>query len=157
VLCTVVDKGRTIQPKLDRTDPVKSAVSESAVQYRSNTDSDLQWTVRKCPLATESVKRCTNGMVYATPLSAADIGCFRLSINNVRLQPARFIGHRTTWQLPTGCRHCRCSRCSNMCHGCSLNYRLWDHPRSGGRWRVLIEAGARWHADARPFDAPSPR
>jgi len=40
-------KGRTIQPKLDRTDPVKSAVSESAVQYRSSTDSDLQLTVRK--------------------------------------------------------------------------------------------------------------
>ena len=31
-------KGRTIQPKLDRTDPVKSAASESAVQYRSDTD-----------------------------------------------------------------------------------------------------------------------
>ena len=40
-------KGRTIQPELDPTDPVKSAVSESAVQYRSNTDSDLQLTVRK--------------------------------------------------------------------------------------------------------------
>jgi len=34
-------KGWTIQPKLDRTDPVKSAASESAVQYRSDTDSDL--------------------------------------------------------------------------------------------------------------------
>jgi len=31
----------------DRTDPVKSATSESAVQYRSDTDSDLPWTVRK--------------------------------------------------------------------------------------------------------------
>ena len=41
------NKGRTIQPKLDRTDPVKSAVTESAVKYWSNTDSDLQWTVRK--------------------------------------------------------------------------------------------------------------
>jgi len=29
-------------------------------------------------------------------MSAADIGCFRLSINHVRLQPARFIGHRVT-------------------------------------------------------------
>ena len=28
-------KGQTIQPKLDRTDPVKSAASESAIQYRS--------------------------------------------------------------------------------------------------------------------------
>jgi len=40
-------KGRTIQPKLDWTDPVKWAASESAVQYRSDTDSDLPWTVRK--------------------------------------------------------------------------------------------------------------
>ena len=40
-------KGRAIQPKLDQTDPVKSAASESAVQYRSDTNSDLQWTVRK--------------------------------------------------------------------------------------------------------------
>jgi len=39
---TVTTKGRTIQPKLDRTDPVKSAVSESAVQYRYSTDSDLR-------------------------------------------------------------------------------------------------------------------
>ena len=31
-------KGRTIQPKLDWTDPVKSAASESADQYRSDTD-----------------------------------------------------------------------------------------------------------------------
>jgi len=30
------------------------------------------------------------------PLSAADIGCFRLSINHVRLHPARLIGHRAT-------------------------------------------------------------
>jgi len=34
--------------------------------------------------------------VHATPLSAADIGCFWLSINNVRLQPAPLIGHRAT-------------------------------------------------------------
>jgi len=40
-------KRRTIQPKLDRTDPVKSAASESAIQYRSDTDSNLPWTVRK--------------------------------------------------------------------------------------------------------------
>ena len=43
----VATKGRTIQPKLDRTDPVKSATSESAIKYRSDTDSDLLWTVRK--------------------------------------------------------------------------------------------------------------
>jgi len=40
-------KGRTIQPKLDRTDPLKWAASESAIQYRSDTDSYLPWTVRK--------------------------------------------------------------------------------------------------------------
>ena len=41
-------ESRTIQPKkLDRTDPVKSAASESAIQYRSHTDSDLPWTVRQ--------------------------------------------------------------------------------------------------------------
>jgi len=38
---SIIIKGRTIQPKLDRTDPVKSAASESAIQYRSDTDSDL--------------------------------------------------------------------------------------------------------------------
>jgi len=36
-----------IQPKLDRTDPAKSAASKSAIQYRSDTDSDLPWTMRK--------------------------------------------------------------------------------------------------------------
>jgi len=46
------------------------------------------------PLASENVKHCTNGVVHATPLLAADTGCFRLSINHVRLQ---FIGHRATW------------------------------------------------------------
>ena len=38
VMCNiwyVISKGRTIQPKLDRTDPVKSAAFESAIQYRS--------------------------------------------------------------------------------------------------------------------------
>jgi len=34
--------------------------------------------------------------MHATPLSSADIGCFRLSINRVCLQPARFIGHCLT-------------------------------------------------------------
>jgi len=48
------------------------------------------------PLANESVKHCINGVVQATLLSAADIGCFQLSINHVRLQPARFIGHQAT-------------------------------------------------------------
>jgi len=33
-------KGRTVQPKLDRTDPVKSVASKSAIQYRSDTNSD---------------------------------------------------------------------------------------------------------------------
>jgi len=47
-----------------------------------------------CPLANESVKHCTNGVVHAAPLSAADIGHFPLSINHVRLQPVPFIGHR---------------------------------------------------------------
>jgi len=45
--CGIDTKGRTIQPKLDRTDPVKSAASKSAIQYRSGTDSGLPWTVRK--------------------------------------------------------------------------------------------------------------
>jgi len=44
---TVNCKSRTIQPKLDHTNPVKLAVSESAIQCRSDTDSDLPWTVRK--------------------------------------------------------------------------------------------------------------
>jgi len=35
-------KGWMIQPKLHQTDPVKSATSESAVQYRSDNVSDLQ-------------------------------------------------------------------------------------------------------------------
>jgi len=47
IVCYAKGKGRTIQPKLDRTDPVKSAASESAIQYQSHTDSDLPWTVRK--------------------------------------------------------------------------------------------------------------
>jgi len=34
------------------------------------------------------------------------------------------------------------SRCSNMCRDCSLNHRPRDHPRSNGRRRVVIEAGA---------------
>jgi len=33
-------------------------------------------------------------VVHTTPLSAADIGCFRRSINHVRLQPVPFIEHR---------------------------------------------------------------
>jgi len=44
---STLSRGWTIQPKLDRTDPVKSAASESAIQYRSDTESDLHWTVRK--------------------------------------------------------------------------------------------------------------
>jgi len=40
-------EGWTIEPKLDRTNPAKSATSKSAIQYRSDTDSDLPWTVRK--------------------------------------------------------------------------------------------------------------
>ena len=47
ITALTLTKGRTIQPKLDRTDPVKSAASESAIQYRSDTDSDLPWTIRK--------------------------------------------------------------------------------------------------------------
>jgi len=39
-------------------------------------------------------------VVHATPLSAADIGCFRLSIKHVRLKPAPFIGHRAITGLP---------------------------------------------------------
>jgi len=31
---------------------------------------------------------------------------------------------RAAWQLSTGCRRCRYSRCSNMCRACSVNYRL---------------------------------
>ena len=45
------------------------------------------------------------------------------------------------WQLSTGCRRCRYSRCSNMCRDFSLNHRPRDHPRSDGR-RVVIKAGA---------------
>ena len=56
-------KGRTIQPKLDRTDPVKSAASESAIQYRSDTNSDLPWTVRKyMPI---SKRKCTRSPAIA--------------------------------------------------------------------------------------------
>jgi len=36
-----------MQPKLDRTDPVKLATSELAIQYWSDNNSDLPWTVRK--------------------------------------------------------------------------------------------------------------
>jgi len=80
--------GRTtkIQSKLDLTDLVKSAIFESSIQYRSDTDSDLPWTVRKyTPISKrkcKNVKYCTNGVVHATLLSAADIGCFRLSIKS---------------------------------------------------------------------------
>jgi len=68
--------GRMIQPKLDRTDPVKLAAPESAVHYWSDTDSDLPWTVRKYPLANLSVKHCINGVVHATPLSALTLAAF---------------------------------------------------------------------------------
>jgi len=34
------------------------------------------------------------------------------------------------------------SRCWNTCRDCSLNHRPRDHPRSDGRRRVVIEAGA---------------
>jgi len=58
----ILFKGRTIQPKLDRTDPVKSATSESAIQYRSDTDTLAvtfhgPWENIR-PLANESVKHC---------------------------------------------------------------------------------------------------
>jgi len=36
-----------IQRKLDWTDSVKLATSESAISYQSDTDSDLPWTIRK--------------------------------------------------------------------------------------------------------------
>jgi len=43
----ILHQSRTTQPKLDRTDLVKSATSELAILYQSDTDSDLPWTVRK--------------------------------------------------------------------------------------------------------------
>jgi len=46
--CRSLIKGRTIQPKLDWIDPVKSAASTSAIQYWSATKSDVRWpTIRK--------------------------------------------------------------------------------------------------------------
>ena len=69
-------KSRAIQPKLDRTDPVKSAASKSAIEYRSDTDSDLPCTWENIrPLANESVKHCTNGVVHTTRLTLAAFGC----------------------------------------------------------------------------------
>jgi len=102
-----LSKGWTIQPKLDRTDPVKSATFESAIQFRSDMIPTMTFhgPSENNPLANESVKRCTNGVVHATPLSAADIGCFRLSINHVRLQPAPFIGHRVTGMTAWSANH----------------------------------------------------
>ena len=43
IVCYAKGKGRTIQTKLDQADPVRSAASKSAIQYRSHTDSDLPW------------------------------------------------------------------------------------------------------------------
>jgi len=43
----VLTKGQTIQPKLDRMNPVKSATFASVMQYRCDTTSDVRWTVRK--------------------------------------------------------------------------------------------------------------
>jgi len=88
-----------IQRKLDWTDSVKLATSEQL--SRTNLIPTVTFhgpseNIR--PLANESVKHCINGVVHATLLSVADFGCFRLSINNVRVQPVRFIGHRAkTW------------------------------------------------------------
>jgi len=98
-----IGKGRTIQPKLDRSDPVKSP----PLNWRSSTDLILTVTFHGLsenmrPLANESVKHCINGVVHATPLSLADIGCFWLSVNNVCLQPARFIGH---WAIAWSASH----------------------------------------------------
>jgi len=84
-------KGRTIQPKLDRTDPNWRFSTDQILTVTFNGPSENIYT-----LANESVKRCTNSVVHATPLSVADIGCFRLSVNNVRVRPVQFIRHRTT-------------------------------------------------------------
>jgi len=68
------------------------------------------------PLANESVKHCTNGVVHATPLSVADTGCFRLSINHIRLQPAPFIGHQAITVSQSPSAWCNCGICaSNRC------------------------------------------
>jgi len=51
----MVIKGRMIQPNLDRTDPVKLAASTWVIQYLSDTNSDVWWTVRKYTLTTDCV------------------------------------------------------------------------------------------------------
>jgi len=47
VLQGITNRGLTIQPNLDRIDPVKSAASALATRYRSDTNNDVRWTVRK--------------------------------------------------------------------------------------------------------------
>ena len=54
---------------------------------------------------------------HTTPLSAADIGCFRLSINHVRLQPVQFIGH---WATTTSANH----RAGDASAACQRHLRL---------------------------------
>jgi len=86
--------GRRIQPKLDRPDPVKPAASELAVQYQSDTDSDLPWTMRKyVPI---SKQKCKTLNKWCGACNSAVSGWHWLlsGVNQSHMQPAPFIRHQ---------------------------------------------------------------
>jgi len=82
-------------PKLDRTDPVKSAASESAIQCRSDTNSDLLWTIRK--YMSISKRKCKTLHKWCGACNSAVSGWhwLLLAVSQLRTS-APFIGQRAT-------------------------------------------------------------
>jgi len=111
----MVIKGRTIQPKLDQTDPVKSAVSESAVQYRSHSQSDLPWTVRK--YMSISKRKCKMLHTWCGARNSAVSGWHWLlsAVNQSRTSAASAVywtpDNNVVSQSPSMWRVCASNRC----------------------------------------------
>jgi len=107
-------KGWTIQPKLDRTDPVKLAPSESAIQYRSDTDSDLPWTGRKYAI---SKRKCKTLHKWCGARNSAVSGWrWLLSAVNQSRTPAASavywtLGDNGVSQSLSACDVCASNRC----------------------------------------------
>jgi len=121
-------KGRTIQPKLDRTDPVKSAASESAIQYQSDTDSDLPWTVRKYMSISKRKCKILHKWCGACNSAVSDWHWLHSAVNQSHTSAASAVqltsGDNVVSQSPSAWCVCGLHRIVYFGQGSSL---LWTH------------------------------
>jgi len=154
IVCYAKGKGRTIQPKLDRTDPVKSAASESAIPYGSHTDSDLPWTVRKYMSISKRKHKTLHTWCGARNSAVSGWHWLLLAVNQSRTSVARCgrCGRQSEWcgfktlsnTLVNDFRHAeQCERRQSKCCG-------WAHV---GKWEYLpVHCRRLWDCASAPID-----